>query len=70
MLPALSGSVDSLVVAALLIKAIDKQLACVHINHGLVRKGESEQVIEVFGKELDANLVYVEYVIVFLSEKL
>ena len=56
---ALSGGVDSSVVAALLIKAIGKQLVCVHVNHGLMRKGESEQVIEVFGKELDANLVYV-----------
>ena len=54
---ALSGGVDSSVVAALLIKAIGKQLVCVHVNHGLMRKGESEQVIEVFGKELDANLV-------------
>ena len=57
---ALSGGVDSSVVAALLIKAIRKQLTCVHVNHGLMRKGESEQVIEVFGKELNANLVYVE----------
>ena len=57
---ALSGGVDSSVVAALLIKAIGKQLTCVHVNHGLMRKGESEQVIEVFGKELDANLVYVD----------
>ena len=56
---ALSGGVDSSVVAALLIKAIGKQLTCVHVNHGLMRKGESEQVIEVFGKELDANLIYV-----------
>lgn len=56
---ALSGGVDSSVVAALLIKAIGKQLICVHVNHGLMRKGESEQVIEVFGKQLDANLVYV-----------
>ena len=56
---ALSGGVDSSVVAALLIKAIGKQLVCVHVNHGLMRKGESEQVIEVFGKELNANLVYV-----------
>ena len=53
---ALSGGVDSSVVAALLIKAIGKQLVCVHVNHGLMRKGESEQVIEVFGKELDATL--------------
>ena len=57
---ALSGGVDSSVVAALLIKAIGKQLICVHVNHGLMRKGESEQVVEVFGKELDANLVYVD----------
>ncbi|MBQ8293671.1 MAG: glutamine-hydrolyzing GMP synthase [Bacilli bacterium] len=57
---ALSGGVDSSVVAALLIKAIGKQLICVHVNHGLMRKGESELVVKVFGKELDANLVYVE----------
>ena len=57
---ALSGGVDSSVVAALLIKAIGKQLVCVHVNHGLMRKGESEQVIEVFGKDLDANLIYVD----------
>ena len=57
---ALSGGVDSSVVAALLVKAIGKQLVCVHVNHGLMRKGESEQVIEVFGKELDANLIYVD----------
>ena len=57
---ALSGGVDSSVVAALLIKAIGRQLVCVHVNHGLMRKGESEQVIEVFGKELDANLVYID----------
>ena len=57
---ALSGGVDSSVVAALLIKAIGRQLVCVHVNHGLMRKGESEQVIEVFGNELDANLVYVD----------
>ena len=57
---ALSGGVDSSVVAALLIKAIGKQLYCVHVNHGLMRKGESEQVIEVFGKELDANLIYID----------
>ena len=56
---ALSGGVDSSVVAALLIKAIGKQLICVHVNHGLMRKGESEEVVEVFGKQLDANLVYV-----------
>ncbi len=57
---ALSGGVDSSVVAALLIKAIGKQLVCVHVNHGLMRKGESEAVIDMFGKELDANLVYVD----------
>ena len=56
---ALSGGVDSSVVAALLIKAIGKQLTCVHVNHGLMRKGESEQVIEVFQKGLDANLIYI-----------
>ncbi len=57
---ALSGGVDSSVVAALLIKAIGKQLVCVHVNHGLMRKGESEAVIEIFGEALDANLVYVD----------
>ena len=57
---ALSGGVDSSVVAALLIKAIGKQLVCVHVNHGLMRKGESEQVIEVFKNKLDANLIYVD----------
>ena len=57
---ALSGGVDSSVVAALLIKAIGKQLVCVHVNHGLMRKGESEAVIEMFGNELDANLIYVD----------
>ena len=57
---ALSGGVDSSVVAALLIKAIGKQLICVHVNHGLMRKNESEQVIEVFGTALDANLIYVD----------
>ncbi|MCL2253754.1 MAG: glutamine-hydrolyzing GMP synthase [Lachnospiraceae bacterium] len=57
---ALSGGVDSSVVAALLIKAIGKQLVCVHVNHGLMRKDESENVVEVFGKQLDANLVYVD----------
>ena len=57
---ALSGGVDSSVVAALLIKAIGKQLVCVHVNHGLMRKGESEQVIEVFREGMDANLVYVD----------
>ena len=57
---ALSGGVDSSVVAALLIKAIGKQLYCVHVNHGLMRKGESEQVIEIFQNQLDANLIYVD----------
>ena len=57
---ALSGGVDSSVVAALLLKAIGKQLVCVHVNHGLMRKGESEQVIEVFRNQLDANLIYVD----------
>ncbi len=57
---ALSGGVDSSVVAALLIKAIGKQLICVHVNHGLMRKGESEQVVEVFGDQLGATLVYVD----------
>ena len=57
---ALSGGVDSSVVAALLIKAIGKQLVCVHVNHGLMRKGESEDVIKVFGQELNANLIYVD----------
>ena len=57
---ALSGGVDSSVVAALLIKAIGKQLVCVHVNHGLMRKGESEEVIEVFQNQLDANLIYVD----------
>ena len=57
---ALSGGVDSSVVAALLIKAIGKQLVCVHVNHGLMRKGESEQVIQVFRDQMDANLIYVD----------
>ena len=57
---ALSGGVDSSVVAALLIKAIGKQLTCVHVNHGLLRKGEPEQVIEVFRNQMDANLIYVD----------
>ncbi len=57
---ALSGGVDSSVVAALLIKAIGKQLVCVHVNHGLMRKDESEQVIKIFGEGLDANLIYVD----------
>mgnify|MGYP003304395908 FL=1 len=57
---ALSGGVDSSVVAALLIKAIGKQLVCVHVNHGLMRKGESEAVVEVFRNQLDANLIYID----------
>ena len=65
---ALSGGVDSSVVAALLIKAIGKQLVCVHVNHGLLRKGEPEQVIEVFRGEMDANLIYVDAVDRFLDE--
>ena len=64
---ALSGGVDSSVVAALLIKAIGKQLVCVHVNHGLMRKGESEQVVEVFKNQLDANLIYVDAKDRFLS---
>ena len=64
---ALSGGVDSSVVAALLIKAIGKQLVCVHVNHGLMRKGESEQVIEVFRNQLDANLIYVDATDRFLN---
>ena len=64
---ALSGGVDSSVVAALLIKAIGKQLICVHVNHGLMRKGESEQVVDVFQNQLDANLVYVDAVDRFLE---
>ena len=59
---ALSGGVDSSVVAALLIKAIGKQLVCVHVNHGLLRKGEPEQVVKVFRDEMDANLIYVDAV--------
>ena len=59
---ALSGGVDSSVVAALLIKAVGKQLTCVHVNHGLLRKGEPEQVIEVFRNQMDANLIYVDAV--------
>ena len=65
---ALSGGVDSSVVAALLIKAIGKQLVCVHVNHGLMRKGESENVIEVFKNGLDANLVYVDATDRFLDK--
>ena len=65
---ALSGGVDSSVVAALLIKAVGKQLTCVHVNHGLLRKGEPEQVIRVFRDEMDANLVYVDAVDRFLDK--
>ena len=68
MLLALSGGVDSSVVAALLIKAIGKQLVCVHVNHGLLRKGEPEQVIQVFKNEMDANLIYVDAVDRFLDK--
>ena len=64
---ALSGGVDSSVVAALLIKAVGKQLTCVHVNHGLLRKGESEQVIEVFRNQMNANLIYVDAVDRFLD---
>ncbi|MEE1032574.1 MAG: glutamine-hydrolyzing GMP synthase [Ruminococcus sp.] len=65
---ALSGGVDSSVVAALLIKAIGKQLVCVHVNHGLMRKGESEQVIEVFRNQMDANLIYINATDRFLDK--
>ncbi len=65
---ALSGGVDSSVVAALLIKAIGKQLVCVHVNHGLLRKGEPEEVVEVFRNQMDANLVYVDAVDRFLGK--
>lgn len=65
---ALSGGVDSSVVAALLIKAIGKQLVCVHVNHGLLRKGEPEQVVEVFKNQMDANLIYVDAVDRFLDK--
>ena len=65
---ALSGGVDSSVVAALLIKAIGKQLICVHVNHGLMRKGESENVIEVFQNQLDANLIYIDATDRFLDK--
>ena len=64
---ALSGGVDSSVVAALLIKAIGKQLVCVHVNHGLMRKGESEAVVDIFGKTLDANLIYIDATDRFLN---
>ena len=65
---ALSGGVDSSVVAALLIKAIGKQLICVHVNHGLLRRGEPEQVVEVFRNQMDANLIYVDAVDRFLDK--
>ena len=65
---ALSGGVDSSVVAALLIKAIGKQLVCVHVNHGLMRKGESEQVVEIFQNQLDANLIYIDATDRFLDK--
>ena len=65
---ALSGGVDSSVVAALLIKAIGKQLVCVHVNHGLLRKGEPEEVVEVFRNQMDANLVYVDAIDRFLGK--
>ncbi len=65
---ALSGGVDSSVVAALLIKAVGKQLVCVHVNHGLLRKGEPEQVVEVFRNQMNANLVYVDAVDRFLNK--
>lgn len=65
---ALSGGVDSSVVAALLIKAVGKQLVCVHVNHGLLRKGEPEQVVEVFRNQMDANLVYVDAIDRFLDK--
>ena len=65
---ALSGGVDSSVVAALLIKAIGKQLVCVHVNHGLLRKGEPEQVVEVFRNQMQANLVYVDATDRFLDK--
>lgn len=65
---ALSGGVDSSVVAALLIKAIGKNLVCVHVNHGLLRQGEPEQVVRVFREEMDANLIYVDAVDRFLDK--
>ena len=65
---ALSGGVDSSVVAALLIQAVGKQLTCVHVNHGLLRKGEPEQVIEVFRNQMNANLIYVDAVDRFLDK--
>ena len=68
MLLALSGGVDSSVVAALLIKAVGKQLVCVHVNHGLLRKGEPEQVVDVFRGQMDANLIYVDAADRFLDK--
>ncbi len=65
---ALSGGVDSSVVAALLIKALGKQLVCVHVNHGLLRKGEPEQVVEIFRNQMDANLIYVDAIDRFLGK--
>lgn len=65
---ALSGGVDSSVVAALLIKAIGRQLVCVHVNHGLLRKGEPEEVVKVFRDEMDANLIYVDAIDRFLDK--
>ena len=65
---ALSGGVDSSVVAAMLIKAVGQQLTCVHVNHGLLRKGEPEQVIEVFRNQMKANLVYVDATDRFLDK--
>lgn len=65
---ALSGGVDSSVVAALLIKAVGKQLVCVHVNHGLLRKGEAEQVVELFSNKMDANLIYVDAIERFLEK--
>ena len=65
---ALSGGVDSSVVAALLVKAIGKQLVCVHVNHGLLRKGEPEEVVEVFRNQMNANLVYVDAIDRFLDK--
>ena len=65
---ALSGGVDSSVVAALLIKAIGDRLVCVHVNHGLLRKGEPEQVVEVFRNQMSANLIYVDAIDRFLDK--
>ena len=65
---ALSGGVDSSVVAALLIRAVGQQLTCVHVNHGLLRKGEPEQVIQVFRDQMNANLIYVDAVDRFLDK--